>query len=55
MQTVSTIGLDIARSVFQVHGIHTEGTSWLRYRATLSSRRPAPLHFRARKVAVRDC
>ena len=25
MQTVSTIGLDIAKSVFQVHGIDAEG------------------------------
>jgi transposase len=25
MQTVTTIGLDIARSVFQVHGIDAEG------------------------------
>jgi hypothetical protein len=26
MQTVTTIGLDIAKSVFQVHGIDVEGT-----------------------------
>ena len=25
MQTVATIGLDIAKSVFQVHGIDAEG------------------------------
>jgi transposase len=25
MKTVTTIGLDIAKSVFQVHGIDTEG------------------------------
>jgi transposase len=25
MQTVSTIGLDIAKSVFQVHGVDTNG------------------------------
>ena len=25
MQTVSTIGLDIAKSVFQVHGVDTDG------------------------------
>jgi transposase len=25
MQTVSTIGLDIAKSVFQVHGVDAEG------------------------------
>ena len=26
MQTVTTIGLDIAKSVFQVHGIDAEGS-----------------------------
>ena len=26
MQTVTTIGLDIAKSVFQVHGVDAEGT-----------------------------
>ena len=26
MQTITTIGLDIAKSVFQVHGIDAEGT-----------------------------
>ena len=25
MQTVTTIGLDIAKSVFQVHGVDAEG------------------------------
>jgi transposase len=30
MQTVTTIGLDIAKSVFQVHGIDTEGNVVLR-------------------------
>jgi transposase len=25
MQTITTIGLDIAKSVFQVHGIDAEG------------------------------
>jgi hypothetical protein len=30
MQTVSTIGLDIAKSVFQVHGIDAEGNVVLR-------------------------
>jgi transposase len=25
MQTVSTIGLDIAKSVFQVHGVNADG------------------------------
>jgi transposase len=30
MQTVTTIGLDIAKSVFQVHGIDTEGNVLIR-------------------------
>jgi transposase len=28
MQVVTTIGLDIAKSVFQVHGIDAEGCSF---------------------------
>jgi transposase len=30
MQTVTTIGLDIAKSVFQVHGIDAEGNVVIR-------------------------
>jgi transposase len=30
MQAVTTIGLDIAKSVFQVHGIDTEGKVLIR-------------------------
>jgi transposase len=30
MQTITTIGLDIAKSVFQVHGIDAEGNAVLR-------------------------
>ena len=30
MQTVTTIGLDIAKSVFQVHGIDAEGGAVIR-------------------------
>ena len=30
MQTITTIGLDIAKSVFQVHGIDAEGNVTLR-------------------------
>jgi len=32
MQTVTTIGLDIAKSVFQVHGIDAEGNVLIRRR-----------------------
>ena len=30
MQTVTTIGLDIAKSVFQVHSVDTEGDVLIR-------------------------
>ena len=30
MQTITTIGLDIAKSVFQVHGVDTEGNVVIR-------------------------
>ena len=30
MQTVTTIGLDIAKSVFQVHGVNADGNVVLR-------------------------
>ena len=30
MQTVTTIGLDIAKSVFQVHGVDTAGQAVIR-------------------------
>jgi predicted NBD/HSP70 family sugar kinase len=32
MQTITTIGLDIAKSVFQVHGIDAEGNVLIRRR-----------------------
>ena len=28
MQAITTIGLDIAKSVFQVHGVDTKGQMW---------------------------
>ena len=28
MQTITTIGLDIAKSVFQVHGVDADGKWW---------------------------
>ena len=31
MQAITTIGLDIAKSVFQVHGIDTEGNVLIRH------------------------
>jgi len=39
MQTVTTIGLDIAKSVFQVHGIDAAG---VRQHGLLRSLRAAP-------------
>jgi transposase len=32
MQTATTIGLDIAKSVFQVHGVSAEGKAVIRRR-----------------------
>jgi transposase len=40
MKTVSTIGLDIAKSVFQVHGVDANGVVVIRRQ--LKRRRPAP-------------
>jgi transposase len=34
MQTITTIGLDIAKSVFQVHGIDAEGKVVIRRQLT---------------------
>jgi len=41
MQTVTTIGLDIAKSVFQVHGVDVTGQAWRSLRGTASSFRNA--------------
>jgi transposase len=38
MQTVTTIGLDIAKSVFQVHGVDAAGQVVIREAAALSGR-----------------
>ena len=38
MQAVTTIGLDIAKSVFQVHGIDAEGNILIRRQVTRSWR-----------------
>ena len=67
MQTVSTIGLDIAKSVFQVHGVDTNGLvvvrRQLKRRCVLaffkqlppawSASRPVPRHIIGR-VSCRD-
>jgi len=37
MQAVTTIGLDIAKSVFQVHGINAEGKVLIRRQRSLGS------------------
>ena len=37
MQTVTTIGLDIAKSVFQVHGIDAEGKVVIRWFGSASA------------------
>jgi transposase len=40
MQAVTTIGLDIAKSVFQVHGIDAEGNVLIRRRVSSYQVRP---------------
>ena len=56
MQAVATIGLDIAKSVFQVHGIDAEGKVIIRRqlcgRAWLGSR-PAPRRIIGRASSKR--
>jgi transposase len=42
MQTVTTIGLDIAKSVFQVHGIDAEDKALIRRKL---KRRYVPVHL----------
>jgi hypothetical protein len=42
MQTVRTIGLDIAKSVFQVHGVDAAGQWRLTHPAKISARSPDP-------------
>jgi hypothetical protein len=37
MQTVTTIGLDIAKSVFQVHGVDAAGQVVIRYSTPVRS------------------
>jgi transposase len=37
MQTISTVGLDIAKSVFQVHGVDATGQVVIRCRAPVTS------------------
>jgi transposase len=47
MQTVTTIGLDIAKSVFQVHGIDAEGGAVIRRRQVLRAAPHTPDQFSA--------
>ncbi len=42
MQAVTTIGLDIAKSVFQVHGVDAEGKMIIRRK--LKRRNSEPVH-----------
>jgi len=40
MRTITTIGLDIAKSVFQVHGVGANGDVVLRRQLKSADRRP---------------
>jgi transposase len=52
MQTVTTIGLDIAKSVFQVHGIDAEGKVLIRRK--LKRRYVLPSSFWDRPLPTRE-
>ncbi len=43
MQAVTTIGLDIAKSVFQVHGVDAEGNVIIRRKLKRRYNRTCPL------------
>jgi hypothetical protein len=45
MQTVTTIGLDIAKSVFQVHGIDAQGEVVIRRQLRRRYEAPVPSRF----------
>src|SRR5262249_49222962 len=47
MRTISTIGLDIAKSVFQVHSVDEAGQVTIRRRLKRRGRRCGPLRSRA--------
>ena len=47
MEQVTTIGLDIAKSVFQVHGIAADGGVVVRRQLRRSQVSVAALHYRA--------
>jgi hypothetical protein len=48
MQAVKTIGLDIAKSVFQVHGVDAEGR-------VMSKQRPAKIDNKQRSKRRKAC
>jgi hypothetical protein len=50
MQTVTTIGLDIAKSVFQIHGIDAAGN--LTVRGKLKRRYVLPLLQKRRRASL---
>lgn len=54
MEQVATIGLDVAKSVFQVHGVDAEGRVVIRQKLTrarlLSSSKSCPLSGRDRSL-----
>jgi hypothetical protein len=50
MQAVSTIGLDIAKSVFQVHGVDAAGQVVIRRKETIGRRPPPSLQVIAAPV-----
>jgi transposase len=52
MQTITTIGLDIAKSVFQVHGVDEQGEVIIRRQLILTHHfEGAPVKLPGRKMA----
>src|SRR3990172_4346481 len=51
MQAITTVGLDIAKSVFQVHGVDAQGSASVRHHSPLLGRAPTPVRLRHDVVA----
>ena len=52
MQTVTTIGLDIAKSVFQVHGVDVRGNVAIRRSLSDATRSPSSRSCRRRPLGI---
>ncbi|MES1199933.1 MAG: IS110 family transposase, partial [Pseudomonadota bacterium] len=55
MQTVVTVGLDIAKNVFQAHGVDAEGSVVFRKRITRAKVRDFFANLPRRLVGIEAC